>query len=253
MLKNLVITFLIILSFSCRLDYDFVEPPEFVIDQQGKYITLRWQHAKGTDIAGYIIYWGEITHFRATPPSDIGLNNTFDDYIYVDFIDSYRFKINPNKFYQFFMKSYDKFGNKSKASNVKYFPNKPGEENTLLAFRADPIGPIYLHRTGGDIPLNWDDNTEPDMSHYEVQAEYINDEAMITTFDFGSTVVSEKTLSRPSGFVGLFRFKVRACDTSDNCSTWTCSDGPGSTVTIDGVPINAHWLSYWMLDAPIIE
>jgi len=234
-MKKYVLCAVVLLWFACS-GYEFVSPPEFVVDENGEGIFLSWKHAQGTDIAGYFIYWGEITHYRTTPPGNLGTVNGFDHMADAGYRTSYLFRLDPKKFYQFYMKSYDNRGNQSFASKVKYWPSDPNPKFVGPELMSDPWHG-YLYKTGDAINLAWDmpDSSE-NVSYWETKAEYINDENMITTFQFGQTGVNAMTVYRPANFVGLFRFYVRACGALNNCSSWTSSDDAGgSIVSIDGL------------------
>ena len=241
--------FLFLFMVSCGKGYEFVKPPIFEISPNGTEILINWKHAKGTDIAGYYIYWGMIgaTKNMIAPPANFDING-FDHMIDAGYRTSYRFRVNKDITYQFYMKSYDSRGNVSFASDVVYWPRKPAKIS-LMSFGDDPWHG-YLYKTGKDIKLSWNENTEEDLSYYELKAEYINDEEHVTTYNMGITHVANKEVSRPS-VVGLFKFYVRACDTSINCSEWASSDDAiNARVHIGGSTVPGNWIVYWMLPAP---
>ncbi len=235
---------LVVLS-SCYPNYEFVEPPEFEVIENGNAIILNWKHAKGTDIAGYMIYWGEITDYRNI---DVGIVNGYTHQINVGYQTQYKFTIKKGKFYQFYLKSYDIRGNFSFASEERFYPYNPIEHK--ISSRIDDPWHGYLYKTGNEVKLAWSESQNSD--YYELKMEFINDPNMITTYDFSTTTDLFKTIQRPSGVVGICKFFVRACN-QEGCSEWTDSDGTNALVTIDGQQQAGNWLLYWMLQAPTWE
>lgn len=227
---------------------------EFIIDADGERVTLRWEKPRDKDVAGYIVYYGEITSYRAlVPPPHVGIVNGFDNQIDVGYVTSVTFIMDVTKFYQFFLRAYDKNRELGETSKCKYHPYNPMTNLNSIELFADPWHG-YLHKIGGPFSVAWDANDPAEeVVKYDVKAIFINDPTHITTYQHGETGGLSLEVTR-QGPVGLYEFYVRACDASENCSEWNSSDEiEGSSVSVAGELVPGNWIVYWMLAAPVWE
>jgi len=250
MLKWLFLLFLVACvtkEIETQQPHEYAEAPDPEIFQNGEAIGLRWKKPKGTDIAGYYIYaWKYLKqekgyYFKKEKIYDVG--HRLQYYIYYE--SPYIYKI--------FLRSYDTRGNKSFASKVKFYPRKPDDwDGGIIMMNLDLMDPWTgsLYKTGEDITIAWDGSAE--STKYEVKMHFINDDAHISTTNYGETAECTMTMERPHGIVGLCEFFVRAYANGE-WSEWVSSDSEMGQVTIDGEQQSGNWIVYWMLPAPVWE
>ena len=228
-------------------DYQFVQPPEFDVVPDGNNITVKWKPAKGTDIAGYYLYsWKYLKknggyYYSDEDRYDVGQRLQYSIFYQTKYL------------YRLFLKSYDRRNNKSLASDVKFFPNKPTDwDGGIGGLSFDLMDPWQgnLYKTGNDVTIEWD--PFEGETKWEVKMHFINDDNNPGIFNYGETTQTTMTMPRPHGVVGLCEFFVRSYK-DGAWQEWHSSDSEAGEVTINGEQIDGNWIVYWMLAAPVWE
>lgn len=242
------ITFVLVSCITKEIEkeqYDFVEPPEVDVVPDGRAFTVRWKPAKGTDIAGYYVYWDKYKnktgeyYYQGSKEADAGKRLQYSIF--------YDAKI----LYRIYLKSYDFRGNKSLASKLKFYPQKPDDwDGGVGKFSVMDPWTGNLYKTHDDITIAWD--PFDGETKWEVKMHFINDPDHIGIHNYGETTLTTFTMSRPGGVVGLCEFFIRAYK-DGAWQEWHSSDSEAGDVTINGQQIDGNWIAYWMLAPPVWE
>jgi len=145
-------------SGTCEITADITPPPVptglYVTDSENGAVSLKWTPVQAEDLAGYNIYWR----------SGIEVDTQSANRKFIEGITDSITGLDYDTFYYFAITSIDRSGNESALS--AQVSGRP--QNTTPPAPPEGVNIAAVNSEISKINLFWEQNTEPDISHYNI-------------------------------------------------------------------------------------